>query len=113
MLSFGLSARTLDAGIPLVFPVWRHWSGAIFGDEPGLVHGEAVQAVEIGGNTAVKAVRHALALVGLAEQSLIARIADEGNFREHRRHIRANQYDKRGFLHAAVVFFLAHGLKSP
>jgi hypothetical protein len=66
MLSFGLSARLLDAGILLVVPVWRHWSGAIFRDEPGLVHGKAVQAVEVGGNAAVKAVRHTLALVGFA-----------------------------------------------
>jgi len=81
MLSFGLSARLLDAGILLVVPVWRHWSRAIFGDEPGLVHGQAVQAVEICRYTAVKAVRHALALVGFTQQALIARIADEGDFR--------------------------------
>ncbi len=112
MLSFGLSARLLDAGILLVVPVWRHWSRAIFGDEPGFVHGEAVQAVEVVCNTAIKAIGHALALVGLAEQSLIARIADEGDFRKHRRHIRANQHDERRFLHAAVVLFLAHGLEA-
>ena len=70
MLSFGLSARILDAGILLVVPVWRHWSRAVFRDEPGLIHGEAVQAVEVGGNAAVKAVGHALALVGLTQQAV-------------------------------------------
>src|SRR5579863_9306375 len=84
----------------------------LFAHEVIFLRGQAVQAIEVRGNTAVEALRNALALAALKKKALIARIADEGNFREHSRHIRAGQNEEGRALHAAVSFAPVYELQS-
>src|SRR4029077_3065728 len=89
------------------------YRGVVVGNEPRrLVVGEAVEAVEVGGNAVVEPVGDALALVALAEEVFVTRIADEGNLRKHGGHVGADQHDERSFLHATILLALAHSLQT-
>src|SRR5579864_4088357 len=68
---------------------------------------EAVQTGEVTLDAPKDPLRDFLALRRLAEHSFIGGVAQEGDFCEHRRHIRANQNHERRFFHATVFFLHA------
>src|SRR5215469_8418024 len=74
---------------------------------------QTVQAVQIGSNSAVKALRNALALRALKQQALILCVAEKGNLREYGWHIRPRQNDEGCLFHSPVGLLAADHLKPP
>src|SRR5579862_6641705 len=118
MIILGNDPTLLDAGDF----TWDSWpmslvllradlSGVVIGDQFLPVGCEAVQTPQIGGDSAIEPVGDPLALDWLAQQALVVRIAHEGDFRKHGRHVRADQHHEGSFLHASVSFLVAHELQ--
>ena len=84
----------------------------VIGDQFLFIGGEAVQVTEIAGDSAKKAIRDSLALVGFLKEALIIGITDEGNLRKNRGHVCADENHERRFFHAAVPLIATYELKA-
>src|SRR5579872_1296770 len=64
---------------------------------------EAVHTGDVAGYSAIERLGDALAVMRLAQFLRVLRIGEERNLREDRRHVRANQHDKRRLLDAPIA----------
>src|SRR6266571_6195194 len=67
----------------------------------GQIDGHAVHALQVADDTLIQPFGHFLPLLWLLQQLLVRWIAQEGNLREDRRHVRADEHNERRFPHAA------------
>src|SRR5579862_9509627 len=70
------------------------------------IGGQAIRTVQVVGNPLVKPFGNLFAVIGLLEPLFVAGIAEEGDFREHRRHVGSDQHHERRLAHSAVAFGL-------
>src|SRR5215469_9081795 len=93
----------LDADRLLLVPGLFNGSGRGGpGRSLGTVYGDAVHALQIGGDTSINPFGDPLAVLRLLQELLIRRVAEEGDLRKDRGHIRANEYDKRRLANTAI-----------
>src|SRR5438874_2527336 len=78
----------------------------------GKVHGHAVHVLQVAGNALKQTFGQFLTLFGLLQELFVGGIAEEGNLREDRRHVRADEHHKRRFAHATVSYAPAELLNS-
>src|SRR5215813_3851150 len=66
-------------------------------------HLYSTESVYVLRNAAIERLGNALAVLGRLQPGFVGRIANERNFRQDRRHVRANQDDEGGLLYTAVA----------
>src|SRR5437879_5259863 len=69
---------------------------------PRKIVSDAVKALEIARHALIETLRQALAVLVFHQKLLVGGIAQEGDFGQHRWHIRASQHHERRAVHAAV-----------
>src|ERR1700739_1086809 len=94
----------LDTESLLRVPGSRYSSGVVVGCGASLLlGGEAVGALQVAFNSLVKPFGNPLAILGLLEPLLVARVRKKGNFSEYGWHIGADQHDERCLADAAAA----------
>src|SRR5207253_645747 len=68
---------------------------------------DAAKTTDIFADTTVEGLCDLLAIFGSLQFALIFGIADEGDLRQHRGHVGADEHDEGGLLHAAVAHAVA------
>src|SRR6267154_2555485 len=93
----------LDARSLLRVPGSRHFSRKSFRSGVCLIRRQAIGALQVGLNSAIKPIGDTLAVFGILEPLLVAGIGKERNLSQHGGHVRAYQNDEGRLAYAAVA----------